>query len=398
MSHTKPLPMLVEALRTAARQNSHDMLMTGEELRACEAALAAYDLGARSTAAQPADCGEAGHDEGRCGNAGCMKPTAQPVETLTPDVVEQRLLTWRQSRMNRSGDMLALDDFMDKESLDDLIDFVCAAPPAAAQPVEPTIPNGWVPLRIEWEPGYPEDVAFGPQIMMDRLKKWLDKHFATVIAAASGDSTPPSEPVCLRVPIEAISKLLDADMDRAVANGANSVSMPDELVEIAAWLDSVQGDPSGALRPEPEAVGQDRVRAWTEAPGAERVWTCKVGGPVAGIPNGGDSPMRAAVSQAFEQVTGFEARFIFSGWGGELTEGERAVVENRPAMPTFEVRVAGPDDVFSYSDELFALRHANSVNQAYLADRAKHPDSEVLCVATVHAAEPPQAASGERGD
>lgn len=84
---------------------------------------------------------------------------------------------------------------------------------------------------------------------------------------------------------------------------------------------TVQGDPSGALRPEPEAVGQDRVRAWTEAPGAERVWTCKVGGPVAGIPNGGDSPMRAAVSQAFEQVTGFEARFIFSGWGGELTEG-----------------------------------------------------------------------------
>lgn len=151
---------------------------------------------------------------------------------------------------------------------------------------------------------------------------------------------------------------------------------------------------AGALRGEPEAAGQDRVRAWSEAPGAERVWTCKIGGPVAGIPKGSDSPMRAAVSQAFEQITGFEARFIFSGWGGELTEGERAVVENRPAMPTFEVRVAGPDDVFSYSDELFALRHANSVNQAYLADRAKHPDSEVLCVATVHAAEPPQAASG----
>lgn len=31
--------MLVEALRVAVRQNSHDMLMTGEELRAAEAAL-----------------------------------------------------------------------------------------------------------------------------------------------------------------------------------------------------------------------------------------------------------------------------------------------------------------------------------------------------------------------
>jgi hypothetical protein len=30
-----------DALEVAVRQNSHDMLMTGEELRACEAALAA---------------------------------------------------------------------------------------------------------------------------------------------------------------------------------------------------------------------------------------------------------------------------------------------------------------------------------------------------------------------
>jgi hypothetical protein len=39
--------------------------------------------------------------------------------------VEQRLRTWRQRTVNRSGDQLALDDFMDKDSLDDLIDFVC---------------------------------------------------------------------------------------------------------------------------------------------------------------------------------------------------------------------------------------------------------------------------------
>lgn len=39
--------------------------------------------------------------------------------------VEQRLLAWRQSFVNRSGDQLALDDFMDKQSIDDLIDFVC---------------------------------------------------------------------------------------------------------------------------------------------------------------------------------------------------------------------------------------------------------------------------------
>ena len=44
---------------------------------------------------------------------------------LTADVVEQRLLTWRQRFVNRSGDQLALDDFMDQRSIDDLVDFVC---------------------------------------------------------------------------------------------------------------------------------------------------------------------------------------------------------------------------------------------------------------------------------
>ena len=59
---------------------------------------------------------------------------AQPEQELVAwrDYVEQRLLTWKQSFVNQSGDQLALDDFMDKRSLDDLIDFVCdeyTAPP-----------------------------------------------------------------------------------------------------------------------------------------------------------------------------------------------------------------------------------------------------------------------------
>lgn len=38
------------------------------------------------------------------------------------------------------------------------------------------------------------------------------------------------------VPIDAIGKLLAEAMNAAVENGANSVSMPDEYVEIAVWL------------------------------------------------------------------------------------------------------------------------------------------------------------------
>lgn len=40
----------------------------------------------------------------------------------------------------------------------------------------------------------------------------------------------------LNVPIKAIATMLNQCMEQAVANGANSVSMPDEYVEIAVWL------------------------------------------------------------------------------------------------------------------------------------------------------------------
>jgi hypothetical protein len=38
--------------------------------------------------------------------------------------VEQRLLTWKQRFINESGDQLSLCDFMDKRSIDDLLDYV----------------------------------------------------------------------------------------------------------------------------------------------------------------------------------------------------------------------------------------------------------------------------------
>jgi hypothetical protein len=39
--------------------------------------------------------------------------------------VEQRIRGWRQRHMNKSGDRLAIDDFMGQESIDDLVDYVC---------------------------------------------------------------------------------------------------------------------------------------------------------------------------------------------------------------------------------------------------------------------------------
>jgi len=57
------------------------------------------------------------------------------------DHVEQRIRTWRQRTMNKSGDMLAIDDFMGQESIDDLVDFVCDewAAPTAPDKAEPDL-------------------------------------------------------------------------------------------------------------------------------------------------------------------------------------------------------------------------------------------------------------------
>ena len=61
-----------------------------------------------------------------------------------------------------------------------------------------------------------------------------------------------------------------------------------------------------------------------------KIWTCKIGEvDNTKVPPGGDLPMRIAITKAYIELTGVEPTFLFSGWGGELTELERAVVEDR---------------------------------------------------------------------
>lgn len=49
------------------------------------------------------------------------------------------------------------------------------------------------------------------------------------------------------VPREAIDKMLTQLMDIAVSNGANSISMPDEYVEVAAWLCGIPAQPAPSI-------------------------------------------------------------------------------------------------------------------------------------------------------
>jgi hypothetical protein len=68
-----------------------------------------------------------------------------------------------------------------------------------------------------------------------------------------------------------------------------------------------------------------------------KIWECKIGEvDAAKLPSGADLPMRQAVSDAYFNITGERPEFIFSGWGGELDEVERHVVDNKQVHPATE--------------------------------------------------------------
>jgi hypothetical protein len=61
-------------------------------------------------------------------------PASPVVQAPWREHAEQRMRSWRQSFVNKSGDQLALDDFMDERSLEDFIDYVLDEWAAPASP------------------------------------------------------------------------------------------------------------------------------------------------------------------------------------------------------------------------------------------------------------------------
>lgn len=81
------------------------------------------------------------------------------------------------------------------------------------------------------------------------------------LAAATGAAQPALSQPSLAVPdevLKAIGGILNECMERAVQNGANSVSMPDEYVHVAAWL---CGIPKQDASPQPTEPAQPSTQA-----------------------------------------------------------------------------------------------------------------------------------------
>jgi hypothetical protein len=59
-------------------------------------------------------------------------------------------------------------------------------------------------------------------------------------------------------------------------------------------------------------------------------WACKIGEiDRAKLASGSDLPMRLAIEDAYYRLTGESCTFVFSGWGAELDEPERAIVDQQ---------------------------------------------------------------------
>ncbi|MCX7509586.1 hypothetical protein OSS46_29675 [Delftia tsuruhatensis] len=66
-----------------------------------------------------------------------------------------------------------------------VLEQLAARAPAPQAPAAPSgLPSGWVPCILTHDGQHPEEVAYGPQIMTDRLKKWLGRYFELLAQAA----------------------------------------------------------------------------------------------------------------------------------------------------------------------------------------------------------------------
>jgi hypothetical protein len=98
------------------------------------------------------------------------------------------------------------------------------------------LPDGWTACTIEFGNDGPEEVAYGPQVLMTRLAKWLTKHFERVIADAAPKAAPGEPltrrfggcPSCGRSDCVAMSctRSEDKEMLRFVANVAPQPAAP----------------------------------------------------------------------------------------------------------------------------------------------------------------------------
>jgi len=106
-------------------------------------------------------------------------------------------------------------------------------------------------------------------------------------------------------------------------------------------------------------------------------WSCKIGEvEPSKVPAGGDLPMRKAIQEAYEQLTGEAPAFCFSGWGAQLTDGERAVVEIARKDRALEAALEAIKDGHRRAELIPGPRYLQLDHRL-----GENPDSCLMCAA-----------------
>lgn len=106
-----------------------------------------------------------------------------------------------------------------------------------------------------------------------------------------------------------------------------------------------------------------------------KIWECKIGEvDAAKLPPGADLPMRIAIQRAYKELTGEEANFLFSGWGGKLDECERFVVDAKDYDAVLQealiIDVDGGTIAvgYIYGDKKGRFRDGTSIRTSYVLE------------------------------
>ncbi len=111
---------------------------------------------------------------------------------------------------------------------------------AAPQAVQPAVPEGWVPCVITYEGQQPEEIAYGPQIMMDRLKKWLDRYFEMRTAPAHPAEGVPA-PMPVAHPHHCTARTADGSCEECEGHAQAMAEWNTERAALAATQPAAQG-------------------------------------------------------------------------------------------------------------------------------------------------------------
>lgn len=210
---------------------------------------------------------------------------------------------------------------------------------AQAAPAGATLPEGWVPLTITHEGQYPEEIAYGPQRMMDRLGKWLRKYF-DFVAANKAQAAPAAGAVAGMPPgISALMCVISSLRDTAHFSDEEG-ELTDELRTLRDWA------MTQAAAPTPAAQAESAPKAQFDDPKVQAVYAilCDDAEPPEGEHWEGFAARRIVDALSADSVLEDAARW--RDWSQAFAEAS-AAPEDTVFMKAFEDAIGDSDAPFT---------------------------------------------------